>query len=142
MSRCILFLSFYCRSLTISTPLISSRSEARRKMSSAETETDVPTDVYTVLTEDKSTLGINEPNRERDPFRLSGTTLSPATSNGACMRFPARYSIAIWAFFGFFCLYAMRVNLSVAIVAMVRHPTITRHNRCFCLPSRLHRKVH
>ncbi|CAF2977804.1 unnamed protein product, partial [Rotaria sp. Silwood2] len=32
---------------------------------------------------------------------------------------PARYTIAMWAFFGFFCLYAMRVNLSVAIVAMV-----------------------
>jgi len=37
-----------------------------------------------------------------------------------CSNPPARYIIAIWAFFGFFCLYAMRINLSVAIVAMVR----------------------
>jgi hypothetical protein len=36
-----------------------------------------------------------------------------------CSNVPSRYIIAIWAFFGFFCLYAMRVNLSVAIVAMV-----------------------
>jgi hypothetical protein len=36
-----------------------------------------------------------------------------------CRKIPARYALAIWAFFGFFALYAMRVNLSVAIVAMV-----------------------
>lgn len=36
-----------------------------------------------------------------------------------CSYVPARYMIAIWAFFGFFCLFAMRVNLSIAIVAMV-----------------------
>jgi hypothetical protein len=35
-----------------------------------------------------------------------------------------RYIIAIWAFFGFFSLYAMRVNLSVAIVAMVRQSIV------------------
>jgi hypothetical protein len=31
----------------------------------------------------------------------------------------ARYIMAVWVFLGFFCVYAMRVNLSVAIVAMV-----------------------
>ncbi|CAF1344084.1 unnamed protein product, partial [Didymodactylos carnosus] len=31
----------------------------------------------------------------------------------------ARYVIAIWTFLGFVCLYMLRVNLSVAIVAMV-----------------------
>uniref|UniRef100_A0A803SU00 Solute carrier family 17 member 5 n=1 Tax=Anolis carolinensis TaxID=28377 RepID=A0A803SU00_ANOCA len=31
----------------------------------------------------------------------------------------ARLSLAIWAFFGFFLLYALRVNLSVALVDMV-----------------------
>ena len=41
----------------------------------------------------------------------------PRTS--ICTNAPARYTTAIWAFFGFFCLYAMRVNLSLAIVAMV-----------------------
>ncbi|CAF4727022.1 unnamed protein product [Rotaria sp. Silwood1] len=36
-----------------------------------------------------------------------------------CAAMPARYVVAIWAFFGFLCLYALRVNISVAIVAMV-----------------------
>lgn len=40
---------------------------------------------------------------------------------------PARYVIAIWAFLGFLCLYAVRVNLSVAIVAMVK-PSNTKNN--------------
>lgn len=44
----------------------------------------------------------------------------PRTSSQIFIRAPARYVIAAWAFFGFFCLYALRVNLSVAIVAMVR----------------------
>jgi hypothetical protein len=41
------------------------------------------------------------------------------SSSGVCCPCPARYTMAIWAFLGFFCLYSMRVNLSVAIVAMV-----------------------
>ena len=44
----------------------------------------------------------------------------PQASSQIFTRAPARYVIAAWAFFGFFCLYALRVNLSVAIVAMVR----------------------
>ncbi|UJR28338.1 hypothetical protein I4U23_009580 [Adineta vaga] len=43
----------------------------------------------------------------------------PVGGTFLCTKAPARYITAIWAFFGFFCLYAMRVNLSVAIVAMV-----------------------
>ncbi|CAF5158254.1 unnamed protein product [Rotaria sp. Silwood1] len=33
-------------------------------------------------------------------------------------RIYARYVVAIWVFLGFICLYMLRVNLSVAIVAM------------------------
>ncbi len=44
----------------------------------------------------------------------------PITGTIQCSNAPTRYIIAIWTFLGFFCLYAMRVNLSVAVVAMVR----------------------
>jgi ACS family sodium-dependent inorganic phosphate cotransporter-like MFS transporter 5 len=53
-------------------------------------------------------------NRETQPLLDEGRV---ETSSGVCC--PARYIIAVWAFLGFFCVYAMRVNLSVAIVAMV-----------------------
>lgn len=36
-------------------------------------------------------------------------------------RFPKRYIVAIMAFFGFCNIYALRANLSIAIVAMVSH---------------------
>ncbi|UYV71570.1 hypothetical protein LAZ67_8003713 [Cordylochernes scorpioides] len=41
-------------------------------------------------------------------------------------RIPKRHVIAIMAFFGFFNVYALRVNLSVTILPMVRTP-------CYCL---------
>ncbi|XP_015281863.1 PREDICTED: sialin isoform X1 [Gekko japonicus] len=41
----------------------------------------------------------------------------------------ARYSLAVWAFFGFFLLYALRVNLSVALVDMVESNTTLTKNR-------------
>uniref|UniRef100_A0ACB8GDG3 Uncharacterized protein n=1 Tax=Sphaerodactylus townsendi TaxID=933632 RepID=A0ACB8GDG3_9SAUR len=40
----------------------------------------------------------------------------------------ARYSLAVWAFFGFFLLYALRVNLSVALVDMVETNTTLTQN--------------
>ena len=53
-------------------------------------------------------------------FLLDEVRIDPSVGgNLICAQAPARYIVAIWAFFGFFCLYAMRVNLSVAIVAMV-----------------------
>lgn len=42
--------------------------------------------------------------------------------------FPRRYLIAILAFFGFFNIYSLRVNLSIAIVAMTENRTITHSN--------------
>lgn len=41
----------------------------------------------------------------------------------------ARYNLAILAFFGFFVLYALRVNLSVALVDMVDSNTTLAANR-------------
>lgn len=37
---------------------------------------------------------------------------------------PARYTLVALSFCGFFCLFALRVNLSVAIVAMVNYSAI------------------
>lgn len=40
----------------------------------------------------------------------------------------ARYNLAVLAFFGFFVLYALRVNLSVALVDMVDSNTTSADN--------------
>lgn len=37
---------------------------------------------------------------------------------------PRRYTVALLSFFGFANIYALRVNLSVAIVAMTSNQTI------------------
>jgi len=69
-----------------------------------------------------STVGINKSNdEERETRPLLDEYIVEPTPAGylLCSSLPARYAIALWAFMGFFCLYAMRVNLSVAIVAMV-----------------------
>ncbi|CAF0896386.1 unnamed protein product [Rotaria sordida] len=66
---------------------------------------------------DNSTIDDSE--RETQPL-LDEYKVEPSSSGFiVCSNLPARYALAMWAFFGFFCLYAMRVNLSVAIVAMV-----------------------
>ncbi|XP_055338444.1 sialin-like [Paramacrobiotus metropolitanus] len=46
-----------------------------------------------------------------------------------CTVFPYRYLFVVLAFFGSFHLYALSVNLSVAIVAMVNHTSIDRAER-------------
>ena len=74
---------------------------------------------------DDPRTGINSgTEKESDTAPLIDATGSdpPVSGTLLCANAPARYVIAIWAFFGFFSLYAMRVNLSVAIVAMVRMP--------------------
>ena len=42
-----------------------------------------------------------------------------------CGLLPKRYLLAILSFFGFLNVYALRVNLSVALVAMVSNRTVT-----------------
>jgi hypothetical protein len=72
---------------------------------------------------DEPIIGINSSDdKESDIEQLldEKSIEPPVKDTFQCSKLPARYITAIWAFFGFFCLYAMRVNLSVAIVAMVR----------------------
>lgn len=70
------------------------------------------------------TLHVNGRSDPRQPTIFRGlndySVDPPKNKRHCCEQIPARYALAVWAFFGFVCLYAMRVNLSVAIVAMVR----------------------
>ena len=102
--------------------------------SGLETDDDEP---LLALTNDSDRYQTSIPLRTiNDPMATSSTTreqqvnaddvltsiptgLSPPVK-WTCASIPARYITAAWAFFGFFCLYAVRVNLSLAIVAMVR----------------------
>ncbi|XP_023610049.1 sialin isoform X6 [Myotis lucifugus] len=66
-------------------------------------------------------------NREV-PRTGSGTMIASSTSKTpVCCS--ARYNLAVLAFFGFFILYALRVNLSVALVDMVDSNTTLANNR-------------
>ena len=37
-----------------------------------------------------------------------------------CPCIPARFVIVLWCFLGLFCTYALRITLSIAILAMVK----------------------
>nr|CAG4638404.1 EOG090X04X8 [Cyclestheria hislopi] len=54
------------------------------------------------------------------------TTLSPPEWHW--YSFPRRYVVAVLAFFGFFNIYSLRVNLSIAIVAMTENHTVIYEN--------------
>ena len=72
---------------------------------------------------DEPIIDINSPDDEdfdTEPLLNKDQVRTPTTGISKCCNPPARYVIAVWAFLGYCCLYAMRVNLSVAIVAMVR----------------------
>ncbi|XP_046451668.1 sialin-like isoform X1 [Daphnia pulex] len=58
----------------------------------------------------------------------SPTFLAPSPPEWTWMSFPRRYLIAIMAFFGFFNIYSLRVNLSIAIVAMTENRTTIHAN--------------
>ncbi|EEB16556.1 sialin, putative [Pediculus humanus corporis] len=49
--------------------------------------------------------------------------------------YPRRYVVALMAFLGFCNVYAMRVNLSVAIVAMTTNKTVTNETGTYVLPA-------
>lgn len=104
---------------------------------------------FLLKTIDPSSTGINtiqddEQNSETETL-LDEAQVEPAlTSTHCCTNAPARYIIAAWAFFGFFCLFALRVNLSVAIVAMVCRHLSSRMSKELREghSSRSHLKVH
>ena len=54
----------------------------------------------------------------------TGKESKPNTS--ALVSFPKRYVLLLMIFIGFVNIYAMRVNLNVALVAMVNNQTIIR----------------
>ncbi|CAF1348080.1 unnamed protein product [Adineta ricciae] len=62
---------------------------------------------------------VDDRERETEPLLDINKVEPVSTSYLPCTNISSRYVLAIWAFFGFFALYSMRVNLSVAIVAMV-----------------------
>lgn len=84
------------------------------------TSTDIPSTANPL---ENSTISINENTNYHQRPTIAGlndyNVDPPRDKRHCCHQIPARYALAIWAFFGFVCLYAMRVNLSVAIVAMV-----------------------
>ena len=53
-----------------------------------------------------------------------------------CACLPKRYLVAIMSFFGFVNVYALRVNLSVALVAMVSNTTVKFENGTEFIVSR------
>lgn len=72
---------------------------------------------------DEPVIDINSPDDKDSETQslLDGREEQKSTKDTIrCSNIPARYVTAVWIFLGFFCLYAMRVNLSVAVVAMVR----------------------
>ncbi|CAF4219294.1 unnamed protein product [Rotaria magnacalcarata] len=71
---------------------------------------------------------------ETEPLLDEIISTLPVTSNIKCANVPARYVIAIYAVLGFFCLYSMRVNLSVAIVATVAPQSFLNQSTKSCLP--------
>lgn len=84
---------------------------------------------------------ISDKDSETQPL-LRGSN-GDSTSKCSVSDVPARYVLAIWAFFGFFCLYAMRVNLSVAIVAMVSWFCFRlKEVKYIAFICRHHRKIH
>lgn len=62
----------------------------------------------------------SETESDCEPLVINSNEKLDLSTNESFCYLPTRYAVAIWAFFGFFCLYAIRVNLSIAIVAMVR----------------------
>ncbi|XP_046544368.1 sialin-like [Haliotis rubra] len=69
---------------------------------------------------------------ERAPL-LQRQISSDKTESGSlvCKNVAARHVLAIWSFLGFINLFAIRVNLSVALVAMVNASSELRQNSSF-----------
>lgn len=67
-----------------------------------------------------------EQNKDNESDDFSGSrNESPEDSSGTMFSVPKRYVLAIMMFCGFMNMYAIRVNLNVAIGAMVKpHPVV------------------
>jgi len=70
------------------------------------------------------TEGMDFDKEVEDPLYDPNSTKNTRTQeNCCCSCLPKRYLVAILSFFGFVNVYALRVNLSVALVAMVSNTT-------------------
>ncbi|CAF1364609.1 unnamed protein product [Rotaria sordida] len=84
-----------------------------------------------------TTVDVNSINETQSKIKLVLDDIRvepPLTGIFRCSNISARYIIATWAFFGFFCLYSLRVNLSVAIVAMATPQSALNESIQSCLP--------
>ena len=61
-----------------------------------------------------------------DQYSTSPTGKESKQNTTAVVSFPKRYILLLMIFIGFVNIYAMRVNLNVALVAMVNNQTVIR----------------
>ena len=59
-----------------------------------------------------------------DQYSTFPTEKESKQSTSALLSFPKRYILLLMIFIGFVNIYAMRVNLNVALVAMVNNQTV------------------
>lgn len=75
-------------------------------------------------------------SRLTESHRKVKTSKSPSPWSTGCF-IPVRYMVGVFLMFGYANVYALRVNLSVAIVVMVENHTVFKDNReiqvlCYC----------
>lgn len=75
-------------------------------------------------------------SRLTESHRKVKTSRSPSPWSTGCF-IPVRYMVGVFLMFGYANVYALRVNLSVAIVVMVENHTVSKDNReiqvlCYC----------
>lgn len=67
-------------------------------------------------------------SRLTESHRKVKTSKSPSPWSTGCF-IPVRYMVGVFLMFGYANVYALRVNLSVAIVVMVENHTVFKDNR-------------
>lgn len=99
--------------------------ERRGETEQIETETQAE-DIEINKQKDEETNVDIEQNKDNESDDFSGSrNESPEDSSGTMFSVPKRYVLAIMMFCGFMNMYAIRVNLNVAIGAMVKpHPVV------------------
>ena len=90
-------------------------------------------------TKDQTDKDVHQDNQETPKKKLLSSTqdhFSWEDQGCLCSFVPKRYMVTFLAMFGFFNAYALRVNLSVAMVAMVNNVTKFGHSLetevCIC----------
>ncbi|CAF1070841.1 unnamed protein product [Rotaria sordida] len=74
--------------------------------------------------------GRRVPLLDNDDGNDNNTYQTQSSSGSYCIT--TRYVVAVWVFFGFFCLYSLRINLSVGIVAMTLPQSVTNESIQAC----------